>query len=84
MVDVLSGLIDNCHLHFLLLVTILHYFYYHCYYHLDQGNVILMATSTGTGWAQLRQQARSLETQVLYTVSRNGGRAMLIDLDFLD
>jgi Golgi SNAP receptor complex protein 1 len=22
-----------------------------------------MATSTGTGWAQLRQQARSLETQ---------------------
>lgn len=23
-----------------------------------------MATSTGTGWAQLRQQARSLETQV--------------------
>lgn len=24
-----------------------------------------MASSTGTGWAQLRQQARSLETQVL-------------------
>lgn len=23
-----------------------------------------MAASTGTGWAQLRQQARSLETQV--------------------
>ena len=23
-----------------------------------------MSTSTGTGWAQLRQQARSLETQV--------------------
>ena len=26
---------------------------------------ILMSGSTGTGWAQLRQQARSLETQVL-------------------
>lgn len=26
-----------------------------------------MPTSTGTGWAQLRQQARSLETQVSNT-----------------
>lgn len=25
-----------------------------------------MASSTGTGWAQLRQQTRSLETQVPY------------------
>lgn len=31
-------------------------------------NLGTMSTSTGTGWAQLRQQARSLETQViLYT-----------------
>lgn len=29
-----------------------------------QQQLAIMSTGTGTGWAQLRQQARSLETQV--------------------
>lgn len=36
-----------------------------------------MASSTGTGWAQLRQQARTLETQV-YSQRRLGEKSKLI------
>lgn len=40
-----------------------------------------MSTSTGTGWAQLRQQARSLETQVSYTSQELSSSKLTIRAD---
>lgn len=42
-------------------------YYYHRILTRQANNT--MASSTGTGWAQLRQQARTLETQVRFSIA---------------